>query len=70
MINYSERALMNEPIIHLYYYTQRLPNKDILPLIANTLSIFFHDPFFENVRWTQLEDRFIILEEKLYEISN
>lgn len=67
---FKKLALMNEPIIHLFYYTQRLANKDILPPIANALSFFFHDPSFKNIRWTQFDDRLIILEEKLNELSN
>lgn len=63
-------ALMNEPIIHLFYYTQRLSNKDILPSIAKSLSIYFQDSAFNNIRQMTLEDRFIILEEKLYETSD
>ncbi len=59
---------MNEPIIHIHYYTQRFPNKDIIPLIANSLFNFFRDTAFNNIRRIQLEDRFIILEEKMYEI--
>lgn len=65
---FKKWALMNEPIIHLFYYTQRLPNKDILSLISKSLSIYFQDLTFEEIHMTNLEDRFIILEEKLYTI--
>lgn len=68
--NLQKWAVMNKPIIHLFYYTQRLPNKDILLPITNSLSTFFNDSTFRNVRRINLEDRFIMLEEKLYELSD
>lgn len=68
--NLQKWALMNEPIIHLFYYTQRLSNKDILLPITESLSRFFNDLTFKNIRRINTEDRFIMLEEKLYELSD
>ena len=57
-------AVMSEPIVHLNYYVQRFPNRDLLPLIAESLGRHFNDQSFNDIRWITLEDRLIHLEEK------
>lgn len=58
-------AVMNEPIVHLYYYTQRFPNYDILPQVAVSMKQFFGDESFNKLRWLLPEERMMMVLEKM-----
>ena len=62
--NLTKWAVMNESMIHINYSMQRFPNRDLLPIIVESLSHHFNDQSFNNIRWLQLEDRLINMEEQ------
>jgi hypothetical protein len=57
-------AVMNEPFIHLFYFNQRLANRDILEPLKTSLKNHFGDPSFEYVRKASVEELLISLNEK------
>ncbi len=63
----SKWAVMSEPMIHIFYYTQRFPNKDILLPLSQKLGRFFNDNSFDNIRWLQPDERIISFEERISE---
>jgi hypothetical protein len=71
-LKYRKRkiSLLSQPMLHLFYFTQRVCNRDILPLIANSLSQYFDDDSFINIRYQTLEERIIELQEELTNKEN
>jgi hypothetical protein len=61
-------ALMNEPMGHLFYYTQRIPNRLILPKIKASLANYWNDPSFNhNFVFDDTTNLEIVLENHLFE---
>lgn len=42
-------ALLNEPMIHMFYRTQRITNHDLIDLLQKSLSQHFNDDAFNNI---------------------
>lgn len=56
-------AFMNEPIIHLFYFNQRLANRDILEFIIDSLSAHFNDSSFKSIARISTDELIINLNE-------
>jgi len=56
-------AVMSEPMIHLFYFSQRLVNHDQLDDISNSLAIFFNDDRFKMIERRNIEDLVAQLQE-------
>jgi hypothetical protein len=62
-------ALMDQPIIHLFYFNQRLANRDILDDILNSLGSYFNDNSFGSIRRIELHELIINFNEQFKEMS-
>lgn len=61
----AKLALMNEPMGHLYYFIQRKPNADLLPLFAQALADFWQDTAFLNYPKYGLETQLMLQFEEM-----
>jgi len=69
-------AVLSQPMVHIFYYNQRLSNRDILPAIERSIKSYFTDSWFEVAKYN-VEERIIglvemiaSLEAKIDNISN
>jgi hypothetical protein len=61
-------ALMNEPMGHLFYYTQRIPNRLMLPKIKASLAGYWNNPRFRHdFVYDDATNLEIVLENHLFE---
>lgn len=58
-------AVMDEPMIHLFYYTQRIENNDLLDGIGKSLAQHFQDDRFLNIEYSTWEEKVAQQEESL-----
>lgn len=58
-------AVMNEPIIHLFYNTQRQSNKELIHLISKELGKYFNDERFNKFKKMDAEDVSLMITEKV-----
>lgn len=58
-------ALMSQPFVHLYYFTQRLANSYLIPGFMDSFASYFNDPSFKEIKNITLEDRLIDLDERM-----
>ncbi|GAB4093627.1 hypothetical protein [Flaviaesturariibacter terrae] len=65
---HSKWALLDEPMIHLFYRTQRQANAEMLPGVKSALAAFFGAPSFEDIKSLAFEDILPLLEESLGDI--
>ena len=66
--NKTKWAILSEPMIHLFYQNQRIPNRNILIQIEKSLRDYFNDPGFEIQKYT-LEENMVVIMEKLNAIE-
>lgn len=57
-------VIMKEPMIHLFYFNQRLANRDILDDIINSLSSYFKDESFRSIKRIGLNELMINMSEE------
>ncbi|HRE51956.1 MAG TPA: hypothetical protein PK339_11070 [Flavitalea sp.] len=58
-------AVMSQPMLHLYYFNQRLINAYLLPEFIKHLSVFFKDESILDVKLATAEDRAYEVEDQL-----
>lgn len=63
-------AFMNEPMIHLFYFNQRIPNRDILEAVTESLSRHFNDFSFQSLVRINPEELMINLNESFKTLSD
>lgn len=68
--NLEKWAVMNQPMIHLFYYIQRIPNYELLDLVAPELSKYFDNPVFNTIRRVKPEERQLMIQEKTNTIED
>ncbi|RZK11108.1 MAG: hypothetical protein EOO46_07975 [Flavobacterium sp.] len=69
--NLRKFALMNEPMGHLFYYTQRIPNRLILPKIKASLANHWNDQRFNHdFHYDETTNLEIVLENHLFDNVN
>ncbi len=68
-MNKEKWALMNEPMLHLFYRTQRKANHDLIDLLQDSLSAHFSDEAFNRIARMQPADFALMAEEALKEID-
>lgn len=61
-------AIMNEPMGHLYYFVQRKPNSDLIPLFAESFSKYWQDEIFQHYPKYNVETQMMIQFEENVEI--
>ena len=66
--NKTKWAILSEPMIHVFYHNQRIPNRNILIQIEKSLRDYFNDPNFEIQKYTT-DENFLVLIEKLNTIE-
>jgi len=65
--NFTKWALMDEPMAHLFYRTQRHANAAMLPALKEVMAGFYNDASFRNISPITHEDMMPLLEEILVE---
>ncbi len=63
--NLTKWAVMHEPAIHLFYYVQRVPNKDLIKLIAARLTHYFGQDSINKIQWQTEEEKIAALSEQV-----
>lgn len=58
-------AVMDEPMLHLFYFVQRNANKELITPLATALQAFYKDDRFATITRMTVEDRIIIQHEGL-----
>jgi len=58
-------AVMDQPMLHLFYFNQRLANRDIIDPVAASLSAYFNDESFKTISRITLEELSINLKEEV-----
>jgi hypothetical protein len=62
-------AVMSEPILHLFYYNQRIANRDILESIIAALEIYFKDSTFKQIKRMNTAELLLNLNEELKSLN-
>ncbi|HEU4554487.1 MAG TPA: hypothetical protein VFS25_16695 [Chitinophaga sp.] len=57
-------AVMDQPMLHLFYFNQRLANRDIIDPVAASLSGYFNDESFKAISRITMEELTINLKEE------
>jgi len=57
-------AVMNQPMIHLFYFNQRIANRDILDGITSSLKAYYSDNAFESIQKIRIDELIINLNER------
>lgn len=62
-------AVMNQPMVHLFYFLQRGANKGLVAPAAEAFASFFKDESFTAIRYVDPEERAIMLSEEMPQIE-
>ena len=60
---------MNEPMIHLFYNTQRQSNRELIGLIAIELGKYFNDGQFNTIKKMNRDDLGFMMSEKINDLQ-